>query len=246
MFASSSIASNFLAVLIIFMTIDLTNSQQALFTQAINAAIQNIVQESTFQSKIFDILLFNVPKCSSNVVFPSVNPFKGMSQLKNCYQMESMEPWTSAYKLVAEELTKAINTQYSMSLENSLVLINTTDGFFTSLSNAVNDGRCDVVVADTSYSSDRATQVSFQTCPYGSTSYGFIRNNKDNETLGYSSNVYSFNKNGTIVGAYSGTIFEDWIKENLPLATYLMNNSMQLLEIEFMPSLVMLLIFQFI
>ncbi|KAG2386089.1 hypothetical protein C9374_002535 [Naegleria lovaniensis] len=189
------------------------------FVQAIDAAVRDLVATSQFRDKFFDHLKFQVPTCvKGNLIrYPSENPFQSRSNLKFCYQMENAEPYTSVYEMVAQGILDQVNSHYSMSLKKEIVLVNTTDGFFVSLKRAVDEGICDVVVADVSLVAERLPLVNFMSCAYGATSMAYLTTSS---SLGVAS-VTDLNKSGLKVAAYSGTIFEDYIKQNLPLATKL-------------------------
>jgi hypothetical protein len=187
-----------------------------------------LIATKQYQEKVYDLLKFNVPKCSvestRDLSYPTFSPFpmSTTSKIKMCYQLENGEPLTSVYNLVANGIVSQINSHYSASqpiVSAEIVLVNTTKfGFFTSLVNAVNSGQCDVVVADVSIVPERLSMVQFQTCPYGATSLSYIRTGKDNETLVVSS-VLDLNRKDLIVAVYEDTIFEAWVNSNLPLAT---------------------------
>ncbi|KAF0977345.1 hypothetical protein FDP41_003337 [Naegleria fowleri] len=189
------------------------------FVQAIDAATRDLVATSQFQDKFFDYLRFQVPTCvkANTIRYPSGNPFQSRTSLKFCYQMENAEPYTSVYEMVAQGILEQVNSHYSISLTKQIILVNTTDGFFVSLKRAVDEGVCDVVVADVSYVSERLPLVNFMSCPYGATSMAFLTTSK---SLGVST-VTDLNRSGLKVATYAGTIFEDYIKKNLPLATAL-------------------------
>jgi len=55
-------------------------------------------------------------------------------------------------------------------------------------------------------------------CVYGATSQGFLRTTKDNATLVIDS-VDKLNQKGVIIGTYSGTVYETYVRTNLPNAT---------------------------
>ena len=112
---------------------------------------------------------------------------------------------------------KYLNSQYKIQLTASFVMINTANGYFSSMKKAVDTAACDVAVADTTITTERSTQVNFAKCAYGSTANGFLRNELDNSTIMIST-FSDLNNPNVTVAFYEGTIYETIANQSLPLA----------------------------
>ncbi|KAG2381578.1 hypothetical protein C9374_005962 [Naegleria lovaniensis] len=84
---------------------------------------------------------------------------------------------------------------------------------------AVESGQCDVAVADTTLTVERATKVKFATCPYGVTMNAFLRSDLDNTTLTGINELKHLNRSGINVTYYEGTTFEMVAQDSLQAAT---------------------------
>src|SRR3989338_6931995 len=119
------------------------------FNQAIDAANARVVASSTFTNYVSNNLPLSSPTCSVSLSFPTRTPIPStVTSLKMCYEdaLGIEQVWIGVYQLIGNSIISQLNSQYNLQLTTSFVLINTTEnGFFTSMSNAVRDGLCDVV-----------------------------------------------------------------------------------------------------
>ena len=96
-------------------------------------------------------------------------------------------------------------------------MVNVSVSYFNSLKSAVDSSVCDVVIAETVYTAERAKLVKYTTCGYGSTSYGFLRGALDNSTISIS-NVNDLNNPAVKISVVKGSIFDTYVNQSLPLA----------------------------
>ena len=116
------------------------------------------------------------------------------------------------YEMVGRGIVSTLNKQYGLSLKTNFVQVNTSTGYFDALKNAVDEGVCDAVVSDTTVTAERQSQVNFQSCPYGATSYAYLRTTLNNDTIIVNSQS-DLNQTGVIIAFYEGTVFEEWCKK---------------------------------
>lgn len=190
------------------------------FTAAINAAMTQLVSDSSFKQAIANINVpFTVPLCSQSVPnYPTTNPIpSNITQLVICSQLveTNFDAWSSVYKVVGKGIVAQLNKQYGLSLTANFLSVNTSSGFFQSLQSAVNSGICDFVVADTAISATRAQQVNFATCAYGFTYFAFLRTDLDNTTITGITTLAQLNRTDIKVGWYSGTLSDTTVATNL-------------------------------
>ncbi|KAF0984982.1 hypothetical protein FDP41_000021 [Naegleria fowleri] len=194
------------------------------FNQAVDAAMYDVVSSSSFQQYITTVVGFPVPLCSVKTKYPSRWPIPpSISELKMCYDGSSYiaEPWPSIYKEVGKRIVDAFNTQYGLTLKSKNVplVMNETLGYFDSLRTAVENGDCDIAVADTTITEERAAKVKFSVCPYGVSVNAFLRTDLDNTTLTNINELQQLNRSGINVTYYEGTIFDTIAQQQLQAAT---------------------------
>ena len=193
------------------------------FTQAINAAVAELVGTASFSAAYFNLMAFSVPTCSSPTKYPSTNPFTTMltnNTLNLCYDASTVNsyPWVDVYKMVGDGIVKQLNTQYKMSIIGNYVLVDTSvKGYIEGMKDAVDSGVCHVSVADTTITDARRKLVNFQTCSYGSTSFAFLRNTLDNTTITTNS-VTDLNRTDVTIAVYGGTSYETYVDTYLSAA----------------------------
>ncbi|KAG2381584.1 hypothetical protein C9374_005968 [Naegleria lovaniensis] len=195
------------------------------FNQAVDAAMYDVVSSSTFQQYVTNVIGFLVvPICPTKVEYPSRWPVSSsISELKMCYDGSSYipQPWPQIYHEVGNRLMDALNKHYQMTMKAKFVplVMNESLGYFENMKFAVESGQCDVAVADTTYTEERATKVKFSACPYGVTMNAFLRTDLDNTTLTGINELKHLNHSGINVTYYEGSVFETIAQENLQAAT---------------------------
>ena len=189
------------------------------FNQAIEAAMQDVVTDASLNTFVQQLTFFPVPTCNSRVKYPPSSPIpSSLTRLNLCYDGASYIPpdWIRLYRMVGQLLVKTLNSKYGLSLQENYVLVDTaTEGYFAALSRVVLQGDCDVSVADTTVTTERAKTVVFPSCTYGSTSNGFLGTTLDNATLPQFQNVLQLNRSDVVVAFYGGTVYEEWARQYL-------------------------------
>ncbi|KAF0976550.1 hypothetical protein FDP41_004449 [Naegleria fowleri] len=120
------------------------------YTDAFDAAVQEMIVDRTFMDSYFNLMYFPVPGCVNDPVkYPNNNPFANRKALVMCMEIPLFR------KLMPAML-----------------------GFFQTMKNGVDSGECDLISSNTTPTDARKAVAHFQ-CNYGMTSQAFIRTNKD-------------------------------------------------------------------
>ncbi|EFC38406.1 predicted protein [Naegleria gruberi] len=191
------------------------------YSDAIDAATQEMITDTTFMDAFFKLMYFQVPQCTyTPVSWPTKNPFTDRTGLVMCIDLGGLGyPFQDARLLVANTLVKKINNHYGSKLQTYVKYVNTTAlGFFDTMKNAVNSGICDVISVNVEQNDARRKAVHFQ-CPWGTTSKAFLRTELDPQLE--LSTYKSLNQSNVIVATYAGTTYEIDVKTNLPAAQYI-------------------------
>ena len=191
------------------------------FNQAIDSAMAELQSESTFTSFIQQALpYYSIPYCNLRPNYPSFSPIpSNVKTLTCCGPYKPTEDnWSSVYRKVATGLADKLNSKYGLQLSSVYKAINTTElGYFESLRKAVNTGSCDVIVSDTTFTTERAAVVKFATCAYGSSTSGFLRTALDANGTRIDE-LSQLNAPNYIVAFYASTVYEMAANTTLPLA----------------------------
>lgn len=190
------------------------------FSQAVNSAMSELALNSEFQKFVSDNYPFSVPYCSFSINYPYSSPIpSSIKELIMCTHMqETFDVWTILYRRVAQGIVDNLNSKYKLSLTPKYLGINTTTGYFDNLKQAVDNGVCDIVVSDTTFTDERSKLVSFASCGYGYSSDGFLRTELNSTTLTGINSVTQLNRADVIVSWYYGTIYDQIVNTTLPLA----------------------------
>ena len=62
------------------------------FTDAMDAAVQDLIVDSAWNQFYSKTMLFDVPTCMRNVSWPTRDPFVGRSSLRMCYETGTQSP----------------------------------------------------------------------------------------------------------------------------------------------------------
>jgi len=165
---------------------------------------------------------FNVPDCTSKfgTDYPP-NPFTGRKVLNICYEQPA-DAWSFIFKGAGDYLVETLNTKYGISLVPNHIILDTTKlGYFDTMQDAVDSGKCDVVTSDVITTAARAARVNMQ-CPYGSSSLAMLRSGLNNSLF---TTAQSLNSSNAIIVVFGGTYFETVARLQFPSATLLLTNN---------------------
>jgi len=63
------------------------------FTDAIDAAAYELVNDASFKSYYQEMMSFPVPTCATKVSYPTTNPFSGRTSLVVAMETGTLSPW---------------------------------------------------------------------------------------------------------------------------------------------------------
>ena len=142
------------------------------FTNAFDAAIQDLVADPVWTKYYADNMFLPVPQCTTKVAWPTNNPFIGRDSLVMCFENGTLTPWKETKTELATSVVKKVNAHYGTNYKLVIKRYDTSKyGFFDTMRMAVDSGECDMVTANTRPSADRELVAHFQ-CGFGSASKG--------------------------------------------------------------------------
>src|SRR3989338_3502743 len=117
---------------------------------ALDAAVQTMINDETFKTFYRNLLFFSVPPCTptsgtgyTKVDYPKTNPFAGRTSILLCMESGAIYPLYDIKIKVGETIVQNINKQYSISLKAEWKFYNTSQlGFFPTMRNAVDTKEC--------------------------------------------------------------------------------------------------------
>ena len=191
------------------------------FNQAVDAAMYELAQDTTFQNYVSDHHPFIVPTCNAKTLYPSRSPIPfNVININVCtHTQDTFDDWSRLYRKVGNGLVGNLNKKYGLTLNATFLSVDTTVlGYFPSMKAAVDNGKCDIVVSDTTITAERGLVVKFAQCPYGFSSDGFLRTELDNNTITGIDSIAKLNRADVKVAYYGGTIYDTIVNQTLPLA----------------------------
>src|SRR3989338_5677577 len=126
-----------------FCSAQITVSQE--FTDAIDAAVQQILVDKTFTTKYEELMSFPVPLCGQSAInFPATNPFVGRKNLNMCFEDDAVYPFSEVFHMVGQKIVEKVNSNYKINLSYAYRTYNLAAlGFFETMVKAINAGECD-------------------------------------------------------------------------------------------------------
>lgn len=141
------------------------------YTDAFDAAVQEMIVDRTFMDSYFNLMYFPVPGCVNDPVkYPNNNPFANRKALVMCMETGVISPYKEVKHMVGNTIVQKINARYGTQLQVQFKYLNTSQlGFFQTMKNGVDSGECDLISSNTTPTDARKAVAHFQ-CNYGMTS----------------------------------------------------------------------------
>ena len=193
------------------------------FIKALDIGMAEVVRSSKWMTQLMVLgLPYSIPDCTSKygTVYPPKNPFRGRKELNICYEQPAAV-WSVIYRGAGNYLVDTLNDVYEISLKANHIILDTEQlGYFNTMQDALDSGKCDIVTSDIIYTKERAARVNYH-CPYETSSWAFLRSGLNGSLY---TTAQALNDSNVIIVVYGGTYFESVARAQFPAAKILTVN----------------------